>query len=107
MSDSLPKAVTVLGDAQPAVWSAYQALGKACAESGPLDGRTRRLVKLALAIGGGAEGAVHSHVRQGLEEALSPDEIRHVALLAIPTLGFAKAMAARTWIDDILAMKES
>ena len=34
--------------AYPAVWEAYAALGKATAEAGPLDARTRRLVKLAL-----------------------------------------------------------
>lgn len=102
MPKTLPKPVAGLERERPEVWAAYQALGKACAEAGPLDARTRRLVKLALAVGGGAEGAVHSHVRQGLDEGISRDELRHVAVVAIPTLGFAKAMAARTWIDDIV-----
>ncbi|HZS32126.1 MAG TPA: carboxymuconolactone decarboxylase family protein [Methylomirabilota bacterium] len=45
--------------------NAYEALGAAAA--GPLDGRTRELVKLALAIGARLEGAVHAHVRRALE----------------------------------------
>ena len=45
----------------------YAALGKACSQAGPIDGRTARLVKLALAVGALSEGAVHSH-RRALEE---------------------------------------
>ena len=85
----------------PEIWSAYSALGKACAESGPLPAETRRLVKLALAIGAGSEGAVHSHVRRALAEGHAPEAIRQVAMLAIPTIGFPHAAAALTWVDDI------
>ena len=83
------------------VWKAYAALGKACAEAGPLDKRTIRLVKLALAIGARSEGAVHSHTRRALSESLSAEELKQVALLSIPTLGFQNAVAALTWIEDI------
>jgi alkylhydroperoxidase/carboxymuconolactone decarboxylase family protein YurZ len=86
----------------PAVWERYAALGKAVAESGTLDAKTRRLLKLALSIGAGSEGAVHSHVRQGKEEGLSDAELRQVALLAITTLGFPAAMAGYSWVNDIL-----
>jgi alkylhydroperoxidase/carboxymuconolactone decarboxylase family protein YurZ len=100
--ETLPSRAGQLASENPEVWQAYQALGNACAEAGPLDDRVRRLVKLALAVGIGSEGAVHSHVRRGIEEELSPDELRHVAMLAIPTLGFSAAIAALTWIEDIL-----
>jgi alkylhydroperoxidase/carboxymuconolactone decarboxylase family protein YurZ len=63
--------------------------------------RARWLVKLALAIGGGSEGAVHSHARRALAEGLTRDEIKHAALLAITTLGFPQAIAALSWIEDI------
>jgi len=86
----------------PQLWDAYAALGSACAEAGPLDARTRRLVKLGLAIGASSEGAVHSHTRQALEEGASPEELRQVATLAITTLGFPAAMAGLSWINDIL-----
>ena len=35
-----------------AVVKAYEALGETCAKAGPLDARTRELVKLGMAIGG-------------------------------------------------------
>lgn len=83
------------------VWNEYADLGEACSEAGPIDDDTKRLVKLALAVGSGSEGAVHSHVRRGLDEGLSPEELKHVAVLSIPTMGFPNAIAALSWIDDL------
>ncbi|MFQ5939408.1 MAG: carboxymuconolactone decarboxylase family protein [Alphaproteobacteria bacterium] len=105
MKETLPAAAAAVKERHPKVWEAYQELAKGCAEAGPLEARTVRLVKLALAVGAGSEGAAHSHVRRALEEGLSPEEIRHVAYLAIPTLGFPRSIAALTWIDDILGKR--
>lgn len=71
----------------------------------PLDAKTRRLVKLALAVGNGAEGGVHSHVRRALAEGITSEELHHVALLAISTVGFPDAVAALTWIEDLTPAK--
>ncbi len=106
MNAPLPPNLEAFVNDQPAIWAAYQELGKACAESGPLDSPTRRLLKLALAVGGGSEGAVHSHARRGLDEGLSAEQLRQVAALAILTLGFPAAMAALTWIEDILKARQ-
>ena len=97
-----PSGAGEFAKAFPEPWEAYAALGKASAEAGPLDARTRRLIKLALAIGAGSEGAVHSHTRQALQEGRSPEELRQIAVLAITTLGFPTAMAGFSWINDIL-----
>lgn len=102
MSKLPPSGAGVFADHHPDVWNAYAALGKAAAESGPLDARTRRLLKLALAIGANSEGAVHSHCRQALAEEITPEELQQVAILAITTLGFPDAMAAYSWINDLL-----
>lgn len=102
MAEKLPSGAAKIASRYPDVWTAYQQLGGVCARSGPLDARTLRLVKLAIAVGAESEGAVHSHVRRGLDEGLSADELLHVSLLAIPSLGLAKAVAAMTWIEDIL-----
>jgi len=58
-------------------------------------------VKLPLAMGATSEGGVYSHVRRAASEAIEPTTLEQVALLAIPTLGFAPAAAAYTWIRDL------
>ena len=97
----LPSGAARLADRYPKVWQAYAELGERCAEDGPLDAKARRLVKVALAIGAGSEGAVHSHVRRALSEGITPAELDHVMLLAIPLTGLPAAAKAMTWIDDI------
>ena len=100
--DSLPDIVQNLADEKPDLWAAYNELGKAIAQAGPLDAKTQRLVKLALAIAAGSEGAVHSHTRRGLKDGLTSDEIRHVALLGVTTVGWPRAIAGLSWIESAL-----
>ena len=97
----LPATAGEIAERHADVWSAYSALGQAVAGAGPLSERERRLVKLALAIGAGSEGAVHSHVRRAAAEGIEAPAIDQVALLAIPTLGFPRAAAAYSWIRDL------
>ncbi len=90
----------------PNVHAAHQELAKACYEAGPLDARGARLVKLGVAIGAQAEGAVRSHARRALVEKITPDEVRHVGLLALTTIGFPHTMAGLRWIDEVIANKD-
>jgi len=85
--------------------AAYERLGEACHTAGPLDGKTRELIKLGMSIAARSEGAVHSHVRKALHAGVSPQEIRHAVLLAIPTLGLPTTVAAFTWVGDVLNRK--
>jgi AhpD family alkylhydroperoxidase len=104
---TLPSGAGKLAERHPEIWEAFSELGKRCADAGPLDNRTRHLVKLALAAGAGLEGATHSHVRRALAEGVSREEIQHVALLAIPTLGLPTAVRTMTWVDDILKTEKT
>ncbi len=89
----------------PEVASAYEELGNAVHGSGPLDKKTRALIKIGISTGAGLEGAVHSHVRKALEAGVSPEEIRHAALLALPTIGLPPMMSAMSWVEDELSGK--
>jgi 4-carboxymuconolactone decarboxylase len=51
------------------------------------------------------EGAVHSHTRRAVEAGCSTAEIRHVALLAITTIGFPSMMKTLSWVEDIVGDK--
>jgi AhpD family alkylhydroperoxidase len=101
MSDK-PKAHRQFLDEFPAVAAAYEQMATAAHDNGPLDDKTRQLVKLALAIGLGHEGAVHAHTRRALADGISPAEIKHVVTLAVTTLGMPNTVAAYTWVNDIL-----
>ncbi|WP_425416272.1 carboxymuconolactone decarboxylase family protein [Oricola indica] len=77
MAKALPGAAGDLAEQHPDIWAAYSALGKAASDSGPLNERERRLVKLALAIGANSEGAVHSHARRAKSEGIEkPRSVR-------------------------------
>ena len=84
------------------VVTAYETMGNAVHNAGPLDEKTRALIKLAISTGARLEGAVHSHVRKAVSTGASKEEMRQVALLALPTIGFPSMMAALSWIDDII-----
>jgi alkylhydroperoxidase/carboxymuconolactone decarboxylase family protein YurZ len=86
----------------PTVMEAVEKLGEVTQSAGPLDNKTRALVKLAIAIGALREGAVHSHARRALQAGCTPEELRHVGVLAITTIGFPSTMATMSWVEDIL-----
>ncbi|MBX3043231.1 MAG: carboxymuconolactone decarboxylase family protein [Candidatus Kapabacteria bacterium] len=100
--DTIPKQFTDFGKNYPEVMKAYEELGSSVHNAGPLDNKTRSLIKLSLAIGGRLEGAVHAHVRKALTAGCNAEEIRQTVLLALPTLGMPAMMMAMTWVDDIL-----
>ncbi len=100
MKEKLPDFLQDVIEEYPDVWKAYQSLGETCSNAGPLDSKTVRLVKLALAIGAKSEGAVHSHTRRALQEGISQEEIQQISLLAITSIGWSSSMAALSWIKD-------
>lgn len=97
----LPDAANAMTQEHPTLWQAFQQLGKETGQAGPLDDRTRRLVHLAFAIAVDSEGATHSHVRRALAEGIGADEVDHVALLAVTTLGWPNAMKGLSWVRDV------
>lgn len=84
----------------PEVEKEYEKLANKCHASGPLDEKSRRLIKLGIAIGSGSEGAVKSHTRRAVDMGISPEEIQHAVLLALTTIGFPKMIAAMNWVND-------
>ena len=98
----LPRVYRDLRAKHPGVAEAYDALGHACRTAGPLGERDQRLVKLGIAIGLGSEGGVRSHVRRGLDEGLTRDELLHAITVAIPTAGFPATAAAYRWATVVL-----
>lgn len=103
----LPDVYTGFEAEFPEISKAYHELASVCHEWGPLDEKTRRLVKLGTAIGLCTQGAVRSHARRALEEGVSPEEVRHTVLLSLSTIGFPLMIAALRWVDEVIAASES
>lgn len=101
MTNHLPEIYTQFRDDYPEVAAAQDVLAETVAAAGGLDDRTIRLVKLGIAIGALAEGAVRSNTRQAIAAGATEAEVRQVALCAITTRGFPAAVAALGWIDDV------
>jgi 4-carboxymuconolactone decarboxylase len=99
----LPDVYVRLRSRFPSVAQALDELGQAASDAGPLDERTQRLVKLGIAVGAQAEGAVRSHARRALEAGASTEEVLQVVALGISTRGFPAAVAAFGWIEEVLS----
>ena len=98
----LPRSFLSFRERFPKIAETYDALGAAAHENGPLDDKTRELVKLSLAVGARLEGAVRSHVRRAIEAGVSRDDVMHVLALAVTSIGFAATVAAYSWITEEL-----
>ena len=68
--------------------------------AGPLDAKTQRLLKLAIAIGAKREGAVHSGVRKAKDAGAGLAEMEQVVALAASTIGFPASVAAWIWVRE-------
>jgi alkylhydroperoxidase/carboxymuconolactone decarboxylase family protein YurZ len=102
MPDHLPRVYTDFRGRFPEVARAQDALAASLDTAGPLDDRTARLVKLGIAVGAQAEGAVRSNVRKALAAGASREEIEHVVVLSLTTRGFPALIAAWGWVREVL-----
>lgn len=102
----IPKRYQKFTEDYPQVAEAYEKLGEAVHQAGPLDEKTRALIKLSISLGAGMEGAVHSHTRKALKAGATCEEIRHAVMLALPTLGLPSTMAGMSWVDEVLESKD-
>jgi alkylhydroperoxidase/carboxymuconolactone decarboxylase family protein YurZ len=85
----------------PKLGEAWESIAQAGGE-GPIDSKTARLIKLAVAIGAMREGAVHSGVRKAVATGVSKEEIEQIVALAASTLGMPSTVAVFTWVHDEL-----
>lgn len=96
-----PKAYQDFTARYPKLRDAWDLINDAGAE-GPLDERTARLVKLAIAVGAMREGAIRSSVRKAVALGIERDAIEQVVALAASTLGLPSTVAVHTWIAPVL-----
>lgn len=88
--------------------SRYPDLGRAwdavrdAEKGGPLDETSRRLVKLAVAMGAMSSGGVSSAVRKALAKGATVEQVEQVVALAASTVGLPSAVAIHGWVKDAI-----
>jgi AhpD family alkylhydroperoxidase len=102
MKEELPEHFKKFVDKYPAIWDAHQKMTEACAECGPLDRKTRELVKMAIAAAANQETAVERHAVMATQNGASQDEIFQTILLMITIVGFPRTSAALKWAERSL-----
>lgn len=98
---SLPKPYIDFKEYFPELAQAFEKLGVCCKEAGPLDARSARMVKMGMAVATGSRGGIKSQARKAMGEGFTIDELRHAAVLAMPSIGFAPVIAAIGWINEV------
>lgn len=89
----------------PQVAAKYEALGNAVHDTGPLSERDRALIKLAISGSHLFSSAFKAHIRKAMTCGITRQEIEHVVLLFLPTVGFPSMMAALGIVDEQLSKK--
>lgn len=79
----------------PKVHEVEEALGREIHEnSGPLDEKTRWMIKIAISGSCNHKRALETHIKKAKEAGVSEAEMKHALLLLIPTAGFPAFMKA-------------
>lgn len=97
-----PKKYRAFVERYPELGEAWDLMHRAEEKAGPLDERTRRLIKLAVSIGAGREGSVHASARKALSMGILPEEIEQTVAVCSSVMGMPGTVAAFTWVRDVL-----
>lgn len=77
------------------IFEAYENFGHLLHEKGgPLDTKTRWLIKVAVSAASQYEYALQTHIEKAQAAGCTREEIEHAILLVAPSAGFPKAMKA-------------
>lgn len=75
------------------IYEAYEDYGKLLHyEGGPLDEKTRWLIKVSLSTACQYKYALRTHIIKAIKVGCSREEIEHAIMLVAPTAGFPKTM---------------
>lgn len=93
--DVIEKNLHYFIDKHKEIYEAYENYGhKLHEEGGPLDEKTRWLIKIAISAACQYEFALRTHIRKAYRCGCTLEEIEHAIMLVAPTGGFPKMMEA-------------
>ena len=89
-----PKVLASFEGDFPEIWKAYGWLRDACDHEGPLDPKTRELIKIGVETTRGGHGGMVAHIHRAERAGASREEILQAILLAGPLAGFPAVLDA-------------
>ncbi|SCG83053.1 carboxymuconolactone decarboxylase domain-containing protein [Proteiniborus sp. DW1] len=93
--DRIEKNLKYFLDKYGDIYEAYENYGqKVHNDGGPLDEKTRWLIKVAISAACKHHYSVRTHIRKALKSGCTRDEIEHALMLVAPTAGFPAFMEA-------------
>jgi 4-carboxymuconolactone decarboxylase len=98
----LPETFKSIVKEYPEVWKAHEQLQRACTEAGPLDRKTRELIKVGISLGAGMETATQRHAIMAKENGATHEEIYQAVLMAMTTCGHPRTAAGWQWVRSAL-----
>ena len=98
----LPKTFKEFVKRHSAIWDAHEQLAIACAEAGPLDRKTRELIKVGISVAAGLETATKRHTIMAKENGAGEEEIYQAVLMAMTTCGHPTTVAGWQWANAAL-----
>lgn len=91
----------------PQIYEAYEKFGKLVhEEGGPLDEKTRWLIKIAVTTAGQNQYALRTHIKKALRNGCTQADIEHAILLTAPSAGFPVMMEAILILREVLEASE-
>jgi alkylhydroperoxidase/carboxymuconolactone decarboxylase family protein YurZ len=103
MKETLPEHFQDFVRKYPEVWEAHQKLSEACAQAGPLDRKTRELIKVGISGAANQITALQRHAVMAVQAGATEEEVYQTILLLMTTVGFPRASAALQWAQNALA----
>lgn len=105
-ASDLPKAYQKFVLKFPQLDEAHKNVAQAVENAGPLEPKTRELIKMGISIGAGLVTATKSHAHRAQEAGATEAEIEQAILLAMNTCGFPRTVAAWQWVTQSLESTE-
>lgn len=106
-SDVIEKNFKYFMENHSEIYDAYETYGKLVHEKGgPLEDKTRWLVKIALSTSSQYQYALRTHILKAIKASCTKEEIEHVILLTAPTCGFPTMMEGMLVLRDVIEKGE-
>lgn len=105
--DAIEQNLRYFTEAHADIYEAYERYGQLVHnQGGPLEEKTRWLIKVALSVQAQYPYALRTHILKALNSGCTLEEIEHAILLVAPSAGFPKTMTGILILRNLLEEKE-